>query len=623
MEVEGHKETAARLREALELFSNATNNISEIFWVTDPSRNKMIYVSPGFEKIWRRPCWALYQAPGIWLEAVHPQDRERVTQASALQISSGYDEEYRVVRPDESVCWVHDRAFPLRNEKGEIYRIVGITEDITARKRAEQLVEAQRDVGTALSLTSDLKMGLQRLLVTASKLEGIDCGGVYLMELETKAFKLEAHFGLAPDFAERVLHIGAASDEAATIKNGGLQYVVLEPEPGYADGIWKGGGVRALAIIPLKYSDAVIGALYLASRQRDDIPHQTRLVIESLATQAGGAINRIRAEDSLHRSEARLRTTITSAPIAIFATDHIGSITFQDGKELEAIGLGPGAEGRPASEVYDDYPLMLENIERAMKGEEFSSMVEFAGKVFECRFTPNRETKSKQGGYIAVAVNVTERVRLEREILEVGDREKARIGQDIHDGLCQQLVGAAFDANSLRQKLQSEARVEAALAQRIFSHLDEAITESRRLAHGLYPVRLATEGLAPALQELSHRTRERFGIRCDCETDSLRWPCDSTTATHLYRIAQEAVNNALKHSGAKRITLALRERDHAIELQITDDGKGMTDRPSPGSGMGLHIMEYRARSIGATLEILGNDPGTAVVCRLLKTTSDL
>src|SRR5262249_55896072 len=111
MEVEGHKETAARLREALELFNNPTNNISEIFWVTDPSRSKVIYVSPGFEKIWQRPRWAFYQVPGVWLEAVHPQDRDRVAEALALQISGGYDEEYRVVRPDESVCWVHDRAF--------------------------------------------------------------------------------------------------------------------------------------------------------------------------------------------------------------------------------------------------------------------------------------------------------------------------------------------------------------------------------------------------------------------------------------------------------------------------------------------------------------------------------
>jgi PAS domain S-box-containing protein len=376
-------------------------------------------------------------------------------------------------------------------------------------------------------------------------------------------------------------------------------------------------------MILLKHSNVVIGALYLASREHDSVPQPTRLVIESLATQAGGAINRIQAEESLRHSEARLRTTITSAPIAIFATDRTGAVIFQDGKELEAIGLGrTSSQDKPASETFQDHPLMLENIDRAMKEEAFSSLVEFAENVFECRFTPNSDGKSNQGGYIAVAVNVTERVRLEREILEVGDREKARIGQDIHDGLCQQLVGAAFDANSLRQKLQSEGRMEAAIAQRIFSHLDEAITESRRLAHGLYPVRLAKEGLAPALQELANRTRERFGIPCHCEIGSFDWPCDTTTATHLYRIAQEAVNNALKHSGAKGITVALRETDRAIELEIADDGKGMNDGARAASGMGLHIMDYRARSVGASLEIHGN-PGTTVVCRLPKVDCDV
>jgi hypothetical protein len=99
---------------------------------------------------------------------------------------------------------VHDRAFPVRNERDEVYRIVGITEDITEHKRAEQLLEAQRDVGVALSVTNDLNAALERLLQTATNLEGIDCGGVYLMNPETGALELEAHSGLSPEFVQRV-----------------------------------------------------------------------------------------------------------------------------------------------------------------------------------------------------------------------------------------------------------------------------------------------------------------------------------------------------------------------------------------------------------------------------------
>src|SRR5208337_2019655 len=100
---------------------------------------------------------------------------------------------------------------------------------------------------------------------------------------------------------------------------------------------------------------------------------------------------------------------------------------------------------------YSDFPLMLENVRRALAGQEFSSVLEFASAALECRFTPLRDKDRSPSGFIAVATDVTERFRLQRQILEISDREQARIGQDIHDGLCPQLIGMAFSANSLEQ----------------------------------------------------------------------------------------------------------------------------------------------------------------------------
>ncbi len=205
-EMEEHKETAVRLRETLELFRQVTENITEVFWVTDPAKTRVNYVSRGFERVWGQPRQNVYTNPGTWLEGVYPEDRPRVAQSTyAQQITGDYDEQYRVQRPDGTVCWVHDRAFPVRNERNEVYRIVGITEDITDHKRAQHLLEAQRDVGVALSVTNDLNVALERLLATATTLEGVDCGGVYLMNQETGALELEAHSGLSPEFVQRVV----------------------------------------------------------------------------------------------------------------------------------------------------------------------------------------------------------------------------------------------------------------------------------------------------------------------------------------------------------------------------------------------------------------------------------
>jgi signal transduction histidine kinase len=216
----------------------------------------------------------------------------------------------------------------------------------------------------------------------------------------------------------------------------------------------------------------------------------------------------------------------------------------------------------------------------------------------------------------AQAAGAIARIRLEQQILEISDREQARIGQDIHDGLCQQLIGLAFSANSIQQSLSAQARPEASVARKICHLLDEAITESRSVCRGLYPVRLETEGLVPALEELARTTSERFNVECVCEAESRRLQCNIATATHLYRIAQEAVNNAVKHSGGRCIAIRLTGAEGAIELNIKDDGHGLPAAAHRHAGMGLHIMDYRARRIGGVLQISGNGGGTVVACRI-------
>jgi PAS domain S-box-containing protein len=499
-EVEEHKETAVRLRETLELFRQVTENITEVFWVTDPAKTRVNYVSRGFETVWGQPRQAVYTAPQTWLNAVYEEDRERVTQATySRQMTGDYDEEYRVKRPDGSLCWVHDRAFPVRNEQSEVYRIVGITEDITERKRAEQLLEAQRDVGVALSVTSELKQALDRLLTTATSLEGIDCGGVYLVDEQTGAMKLRAHVGLSHGFIERVSHYDATATETRLISEARPLYPICGPGWNTENAFWIGEGLRALAVLPLQHEGKVLGALTLGSHGQEEIPPQARVGLETIAAQAAGAIARI---------------------------------------------------------------------------------------------------------------------RLEQQILEISDREQARIGQDIHDGLCQQLIGLAFSANSLQQSLSAQGRPEATVARKIVHLLDEAITESRSVCRGLYPVRLETEGLVPALEELARTTSERFNVECVCEAESRWLQCNIVTATHLYRIAQEAVNNAVKHSGGRCIAIRLSGAEGAIELKIKDDGRGLPAASQRHAGMGLHIMDYRARRIGGVLNIDGNGSGTVVVCRV-------
>src|SRR5262249_39226767 len=126
------------LRLSEERFRQLAENIHEVFWMTDPDKNRIIYVSPGYERIWGQSCEGLYASPRSWIEAIHPDDQGRVVAALPSQRAGQYDQVYRILRPDGTVRWIHDRGFPIRNEESEIYRIAGIAEDITERKMAEQ-----------------------------------------------------------------------------------------------------------------------------------------------------------------------------------------------------------------------------------------------------------------------------------------------------------------------------------------------------------------------------------------------------------------------------------------------------------------------------------------------------
>ena len=231
------------------------------------------------------------------------------------------------------------------------------------------------------------------------------------------------------------------------------------------------------------------------------------------------------------------------------------------------------------------------------------------------RAFPIRDNSGKVIRIVGIAEDTTDRHRLEREILEISDREQARIGQDLHDGLCQQLVSLGFDNNSLEQQLAAQARPEIAAAQKMGKVLDDVIAEARALARGLFPVQLEADGLSLALRQLAAGVCARARVHCRVDCPQPVLVGDNTMATHLYRIAQEAVNNAVKHSRAGSILIELKTNQNRIELKVSDNGIGIPVSRHPTGGMGLHIMNYRAQAIGGTLNIeRAPRHGTIVFC---------
>jgi signal transduction histidine kinase len=206
--------------------------------------------------------------------------------------------------------------------------------------------------------------------------------------------------------------------------------------------------------------------------------------------------------------------------------------------------------------------------------------------------------------------------RLEREIIGISEREQERIGQDLHDGICQYLAALSCSAASLKSDLEGHALFpEARVADELAGFLRDAVAQTRNLARGLVPVQMDEDGLASALEELTASSARLLGIRCAYESAGTPLVRDNVAAMHLYRIAQEAINNATKHGKATEILVSFLEDGEATTLRIADNGTGISKTATGSDGMGLGLMYYRARLVGGELRIEEpEDGGTVVSC---------
>src|SRR5580704_14736281 len=234
---------------------------------------------------------------------------------------------------------------------------------------------------------------------------------------------------------------------------------------------------------------------------------------------------------------------------------------------------------------------------------------------FQCEAKMIRREDGRPWFIHGVGFDITERKGLEEAILEISAREQRRIAQDLHDGLGQHLTGIAFMSKVLEEKLSDKSLPEAEEAAKIVKMVNQAIDNTRQLARGLHPVAAEPLGLMSALKRWASEVEALFHIGCSFRCEKPLNIHDATVATHLYRIAQEAVNNAIRHGKAKNIVIRLSGKSGIGTLSIQDDGEGFPKQPASAPGVGLNIMNYRADMVGGSLKVQPNqDHGITVTC---------
>jgi signal transduction histidine kinase len=213
-------------------------------------------------------------------------------------------------------------------------------------------------------------------------------------------------------------------------------------------------------------------------------------------------------------------------------------------------------------------------------------------------------------------LEISERRRLERELLNVSEREKQKFGRILHDDLGPHLIGTEVLSKVLKEKLsrRPESAEAAVSAEKIRELIAEAVSKTRNLARGLMPVEAAVYGLEASLEDMAENVSRIYGVDCGFSSAEAVTLGDNTAATHIYYIVHEAVHNAVKHGDARRIKVSLKHEGPVLTVKIVDDGRGLPDNPNP-KGMGLSILKYRADCLGAELNI-ENQAGAGVMVEL-------
>jgi PAS domain S-box-containing protein len=542
-----------------------------------------------------------------WSENAHPEDLDRClhTYTAAFDARRPFTMEYRLLRHDGDYRWILDNGIPVHGVSGEFTGFIGSCIDITERKRAEEaLAQSEAQSRRLLNFHQALMVNMGEGLFTTDK-QGLvtymnpaaeSLFGWKSAELQGRRMHDVTHyqypdgrpFPLEECAGFQVIHEGKVlkdHDDVFIRRDGSFFPVVYTSAPLIAD-----GKVTGLVVV-------------------------FRDVIE-----------RKRVEEKVRRSEARMQAILSTAGDAIITMDMHGIIlSVNPASERmfgyaadEMVGHNVGLiMPSPYREEHDSYlGRYLRTGEKHIIGSGRELLARRKdGSVFPIHLVVSEIEERKL--FTGILRDMTEHKRLEREVVEAASKEQQRIGQDLHDSALQELTALDLLAGTLAECLEADTANASKLVQRMQQGLKRSQQELRTVVHGLLPVAVDSDGLMAALADLANRTQQERQVTCTFDCPEPVALADNLTATHLYLIAQEAVQNAVKHGKPHNIRISLHDGHHLV-LRVECDGIGMPARPEANRGLGLRIMRNRAAIIGAHLTIALNEPsGTMVTCRLL------
>ena len=578
------------------------------------------------------------------LDIIAPYDRERALREIAACIAQGnkFSVEYDCLTKDGQVLPVEINTSVVLDDNGQPVGFVGITRDITRRREAEIRLQQHLRVEKLLTAIATRFINLQPeqvyeeigdAIAQIGETIGVDHIGIGLLSLDGKQLLERFDSGVtgpAPSITDRLQQslecfpwiMGQLRNRECIRLS---QFADLPVDAQEERDFFGLGPPRSVLMAPMMSRGYLVGYVgFEVIREGYVWDDALFALVLLLAEIFAGAISRKQGEEALRESEERFRQLVGSSHAMFWlATADFGralyvSPAFADICQLNIEKLYADPLAFLAAVHADD----RERLAKTLADEFHEGDVEF--RIVRSDGTtrwllhkgfPIRNRQGKAYRFAGFAEDITERKLLEKELLEISSREQRRIGRDLHDGLGQHLAGILFLSRGLARTLAEKNADEADEVAEIADLIKQAINHTRTLARGACPVDLEADGLANALRKLGQHTEQMTGIECLFESDDSVLVSSPGQAEHLYRIAQEAVTNAVKHAEATQIRIMLVETGVGKLLQIEDNGKGLPQPMPESSGMGLRLMEHRARMADATFVVKGRfGGGTEVSC---------